>query len=93
MPKKVGLVYQGTEQYGEHQFEYKCYVVEYPGRASDPAIEEAVYSSTRVFNLTEGCDTLMPISADDVNDPNGELAKLLLLGSHSFTFNLSLIHI
>ena len=87
MPKKVGLVYQGTEQYGEHQFEYKCYVVEYPGRASDPAIEEAVYSSTRVFNLTEGCDTLMPISADDVNDPNGELAKLLLLGSHSFTFN------
>ena len=87
MPKKVGLVYQGTEEYGEHQFEYKCYVVEYPGRASDPAIEEAVYSSTRVFNRTEGCDTLMPISADDVNDPNGELAKLLLLGSHSFTFN------
>ena len=87
-PRKVGLVYpNGEEEYGEHQFQYNCYVVEYPGGASDPAIEAAASSSTRVFNLTEGCDTLMPISADEANDPNGELAKILLFGSHAFTFN------
>ena len=52
MPKKVGLVYQGTEQYGEHQFEYKCYVVEYPGRASDPAIEEAAFIIEAPLKIT-----------------------------------------